>query len=60
MEKQLSSSVNATLESGRKGEVAAPGIEPKIRFSAPPEFKGDPGFWTPNIFFWRPSPPALS
>jgi organic hydroperoxide reductase OsmC/OhrA len=50
MENQLACRVNAIWESGRKGVVAAPGIEPKIRFSAPPEFKGDPGFWTPEHF----------
>jgi len=42
--------VTATWESGRKGTVAAPGVEPNIRFSAPPEFKGDQGFWTPEHF----------
>jgi len=50
MSTQLACRVNAIWESGRKGAVAAPGIEPKIRFSAPPEFKGDPGFWTPEHF----------
>ena len=42
--------ITATWERGRKGAVVAPGIEPKIRFSAPPEFKGDSGFWTPEHF----------
>ena len=50
MENQLVCRVKATWESGRKGEVAVPAIEPKIRFSAPPEFKGEPGFWTPEHF----------
>ncbi|MBS1841548.1 MAG: OsmC family protein [Acidobacteria bacterium] len=50
MENQLACRVTAAWESGRKGTVAAPGIEPKIRFSSPPEFKGDPGFWTPEHF----------
>jgi peroxiredoxin-like protein len=42
--------VSATWESGRRGAVTAPDIEPKIRFSAAPEFKGDRGFWTPEHF----------
>jgi len=50
MKNQLVCRVKATWESGRKGEVAAPAIEAKIRFSAPPEFKGEPGYWTPEHF----------
>jgi|SRR5215472_6742088 len=50
MENQLACRVTAAWEIGRRGAVAAPGIEPEIRFSAPPEFKGDPGFWTPEHF----------
>jgi peroxiredoxin-like protein len=50
MENELACRVNAIWESGRKGSVEAPGIESKIRFSAPPEFKGEPGFWTPEHF----------
>jgi peroxiredoxin-like protein len=50
MEDQLACRVTATWEIGRRGAVTAPGIEPEIRFSAPPEFKGDPGFWTPEHF----------
>jgi len=38
--------VAATWEGGRRGEVAAEDIRPPIHFSAPPEFKGDPGYWT--------------
>jgi len=41
-------SVAATWEGGRRGEVAAEDIRPPIRFSTPPEFKGDPGYWTPE------------
>lgn len=50
MESQLTCRVSADWESGRKGLVAAPQIEPAIRFSSPPEFKGDPGLWTPEHF----------
>jgi len=50
MNNQMICSVLATWESGRKGTVAPLGIEPRIRFSSPPAFKGDPGFWTPEHF----------
>jgi len=40
--------VTATWEGGRRGEVAAEDIRPPIHFSTPPEFKGDPGYWTPE------------
>jgi organic hydroperoxide reductase OsmC/OhrA len=50
MDSQLACRVSAIWESERKGTVVAPGVEPKIRFSAPSEFKGDPGFWTPEHF----------
>jgi len=50
MENSHAYRVTATWESGRTGTVAAPGTEPKIRFSSPPEFRGDPGFWTPEHF----------
>src|SRR5262249_49148995 len=40
--------VRATWEGGRRGEVAAEDIRPPIHFSTPPEFKGDPGYWTPE------------
>ena len=42
--------VNATWEAGRRGKVSSEGITPAIDFSAPPEFKGDAGFWTPEHF----------
>jgi len=41
-------SVAATWEGGRRGEVAAEDIRPPIHFSTPPEFKVDPGYWTPE------------
>lgn len=34
----------------RSGVVTIEGIEPTIAFSAPPEFKGQPGCWTPEHF----------
>ena len=40
--------VTATWEGGRRGEVAAEDIRPPIHFSTPAEFKGDPGYWTPE------------
>jgi len=40
--------VAATWKGGRRGEVAAEDIRPPIHFSTPPEFKGDPGYWTPE------------
>lgn len=50
MKNELTCRVTANWESGRKGLLAAPEIEPAIRFSSPPEFKGDTGFWTPEHF----------
>ena len=35
----------------RSGVASAEGIEPTISFSAPPEFKGQAGHWTPEHFF---------
>ena len=35
----------------RSGLAVAEGIEPSIAFSAPPEFKGQAGHWTPEHFF---------
>ena len=35
----------------RSGVATAEGIEPTISFSAPPEFKGQAGHWTPEHFF---------
>lgn len=35
---------------GRKGSVSAEGIDEPIRFSAPPEFMGEAGTWTPEHF----------
>ena len=43
--------VQACWKAGRNGLVSAEGVaEPKIRFSAPVEFKGESGYWTPEHF----------
>src|ERR1700751_5767942 len=42
--------VTAKWEAGRNGIVSAKEIHPTIHFSAPPEFKGETGFWTPEHF----------
>lgn len=34
-------------QQGRKGTASAEG-KPELQFSSPPEFKGDPGMWTPE------------
>lgn len=43
--------IRATSTAVRSGLVTAEGIEPTIAFSAPPEFKGHAGRWTPEHFF---------
>jgi peroxiredoxin-like protein len=40
--------VKAFGAGGRNGVVNAEGISPSISFSAPPEFLGEPGRWTPE------------
>jgi peroxiredoxin-like protein len=42
--------VNAFRGDGRNGVVHAEGVLPCISFSAPPEFLGEPGRWTPEHF----------
>jgi peroxiredoxin-like protein len=43
--------VRASWKGGRNGLVSAEGVaEPKLRFSAPAEFKGEAGLWTPEHF----------
>ncbi len=42
--------VNAFGAGGRNGVVHAQGVLPCISFSAPPEFLGEPGHWTPEHF----------
>jgi peroxiredoxin-like protein len=42
--------INAFGAGGRNGIVHAEGILPHVSFSAPPEFLGEPGRWTPEHF----------
>lgn len=35
----------------RSGEVEAEGVAEPLRFSAPPEFQGEAGLWSPETFF---------
>ena len=42
--------INAFGAGGRNGVVHAEGVLPSISFSAPPEFLGEPGRWTPEHF----------
>jgi peroxiredoxin-like protein len=41
---------HASWTEGRKGTVAAQGIAQSLSFSAPPEFMGESGLWTPEHF----------
>jgi organic hydroperoxide reductase OsmC/OhrA len=43
--------IRATSTTLRSGEVAALNVPGSIEFSAPPEFMGRPGVWTPEDFF---------
>jgi len=43
--------VRATSTTLRSGEVVSSGVSRSIAFSAPPEFMGQPGVWTPEDFF---------
>ena len=51
MEHQYLYRVNACSTTVRSGTVAVEEIQPAIAFSAPPEFQGEPGQWTPEHFF---------
>ncbi len=42
---------SAVWTEGREGSVSAEGIAEPVRFSAPPEFMGKAGVWTPEHFF---------
>jgi peroxiredoxin-like protein len=42
--------VNAFSAGARNGVVQAEGVLSSISFSAPPEFSGEPGRWTPEHF----------
>ena len=50
MEAQLEYRINAFGAGGRNGVVYAEGVLSSISFSAPPEFLGEPGRWTPEHF----------
>ncbi len=41
---------STTWTEGRSGTLASDG-KPSLCFSAPPEFKGEPGLWTPEHMF---------
>jgi organic hydroperoxide reductase OsmC/OhrA len=43
--------IGATSTTVRSGLAVAEGVEPSIPFSAPPEFNGRAGQWTPEHFF---------
>ena len=43
--------IRANSTAVRSGLAVAEGIEPSIAFSAPPEFQGQAGHWTPEHFF---------
>src|SRR5947209_18399531 len=43
--------VGAISTATRSGFAVAEGVEGSISFSAPPEFKGRAGHWTPEHFF---------
>jgi peroxiredoxin-like protein len=42
--------VEASCTAPKSGVVSAPAILPSLSFSAPPEFQGGPGVWTPEHF----------
>jgi organic hydroperoxide reductase OsmC/OhrA len=51
MEHQYTYRVNASSTTLRSGLASANGIQPSIKFSAPPEFQGEVGCWTPEHLF---------
>ncbi|MBZ5694669.1 MAG: OsmC family protein [Acidobacteriia bacterium] len=51
MEHQYNYRVNASSTTLRSGLASADGIQPTIKFSAPPEFQGEAGCWTPEHLF---------
>lgn len=51
METRYTYRVSASSTSLRSGVAVAEEIQPSIAFSAPPEFQGEPGHWTPEHFF---------
>ncbi len=51
MEKEYTYRVRAESIDVRSGVVTSDGIQPPIAFSAPPEFQGEAGRWTPEHLF---------
>lgn len=51
MENQYAYTVRTSSTTARSGIVGADEIQPPIAFSAPPEFQGEAGNWTPEHFF---------
>jgi organic hydroperoxide reductase OsmC/OhrA len=51
MESQYTYSIKASSTCVRSGIVGTDEIQPPIAFSAPPEFQGQAGNWTPEHFF---------
>jgi organic hydroperoxide reductase OsmC/OhrA len=51
MEKQYVYRVSAASTAVRSGVATAEEIQPSISFSAPPEFQGEAGRWTPEHLF---------
>jgi len=51
MEKHYLYRVSAASTAVRNGVVSAEGVSSSISFSAPPEFQGEAGQWTPEYLF---------
>ena len=51
MEQKYAYLVNGASTTVRSGTLAAPQVLTAIAFSAPPEFQGEPGQWTPEQLF---------
>lgn len=51
MEKQYVYHLNASSTTLRSGVLVLEEVQPSITFSAPPEFQGKPGCWTPEHLF---------
>ncbi len=51
MEHKYTYVVNGLSTTVRSGTLAAPEVQSPIAFSAPPEFYGQPGQWTPEHLF---------
>jgi peroxiredoxin-like protein len=51
MESSFQFESSAKWTGGREGVVKGHGVEPAIEFSAPPEFHGKAGVWSPEHFF---------